>query len=193
MAPTLSAQFIGRQAMAHGSRFGLRFGQESPGQSNTRQDWSVRWQLSRHCSLAPRQLLLCYLGLCFLSLAIAAGFWSVGALMVLPYAGVELLAVGLALFIYARHAADSESIRLGAGRLVVECAFGRRVERVEFAPAWVRIEPEHGDRSLVELSGQGRKISVGRFVRPELRREFAEELRWALRRWSYGGALNGSV
>jgi uncharacterized membrane protein len=99
-----------------------------------------------------------------------------------------LLSVGLALIFYARHAADNESIRLAPGRLVVEYASGRRVERVEFTPAWVRIEPEHGDRSLIELSGQGRKISVGRFVRPELRRELAEELRWALRRWSYGAA-----
>jgi uncharacterized membrane protein len=71
------------------------------------------------------------------------------------------------------------------GRLVVERADGRRVERVEFTPAWVRVEPEHGEGSLIELSGQGRRISVGRFVRPELRRELADELRWALRRWSH--------
>ena len=128
------------------------------------------------------------MGLCLLSLAIAAGFWSVGALMVMPYAGAELLAVGVALLICARHAADNESIRLAPGRLVVEYASGRRIERVEFTPAWVRIEPEHGDRSLIELSGQGRKISVGRFVRPELRRQLADELRWALRRWSPGAA-----
>ena len=54
------------------------------------------------------------------------------------------------------------------------------------------VEPQHGDRSLIELSGQGRSISVGRFVRPELRRELADELRWALRRWSHG-AVTGPV
>lgn len=188
MIPTTSVQFIGRDTATDG----LRFGQESsaPMDASTAapQDWSVRWQLKRNCSLAPRQLFMCYLGLCLLSLAIAAGFWSVGAFMVLPYAGAELLAVGLALFVYARHAADNESIRLARGRLVVEYFCGRHIERVEFTPAWVRVEPEHGDRSLIELSGQGRKISVGRFVRPELRRELADELRWALRRWSHGAA-----
>jgi len=50
----------------------------------------------------------------------------------------------------------------------------------------VRVEPELGDRSLIELSGQGRRIAVGRFVRPELRRQLADELRWALRRWQIG-------
>jgi uncharacterized membrane protein len=184
MASSASAQFTGRDPAA----VDLRFGQQSPGVADVQHGWSVRWQLRRSSSLAPRQLWLCYLGVCLVSLSIALGFWSVGALMVLPYAGVELLAVGAALLVYMRHAADNESIRLAAGRLVVEYACGHRVERVEFTPAWVRIEPEHGDRSLIELSGQGRKISVGRFVRPELRRELADELRWALRRWSLGAA-----
>ncbi len=184
----MSAQHTGRDRAAGVARVDLRFGQESPGQAPATQDWSVRWQLKRSPTLAPRQLCLGYLGLCLLSLTIAAGFWSVGALMAMPYAGAELLAVGVALLFYARHAADNESIRLAPGSLVVEYASGRHVERVEFTPAWVRIEPRHGDRSLIELSGQGRRISVGRFVRPELRRELADELRCALRRWSHGVA-----
>jgi uncharacterized membrane protein len=88
----------------------------------------------------------------------------------------------LALLVYARHAADCESIRLQQGLLIVEHANGRRTERVEFQPDWVRVEPAQGDGSLIELSGQGQRIAVGRFVRPELRRQLADELRWALRR-----------
>ena len=143
----------------------------------------MEWLLKRNCSMAPRQLVMLYLSLCIVSLGIASGFWLQGATLVLPFAGLELLTVGAAFLVYARHAADNESIRLQPGRLTVEHASGKRVVKVEFAPAWVRVEPEHGDRSLVELSGQGRSISVGRFVRPELRRQLAEELRWALRRW----------
>ena len=188
MALTISAQFTGRDPAAGAARVDLRFGQESSSQTPATQDWSVRWQLKRSHTLTPRRLLLGYLGLCVLWLTLAAGWGSVGTLMAMPYAGAELLAVGAALLFYARHAADSESIRLAPGSLIVEYASGRRVKRVEFTPAWVRIEPEHGDRSLIELSGQGRKISVGRFVRPELRRELADELRWALRRWSHGVA-----
>ncbi|MDQ6679709.1 MAG: DUF2244 domain-containing protein [Pseudomonadota bacterium] len=156
----------------------LRFGQESVGVGA-----SVQWLLKRNCSLAPRQLLTFYASLCLLSLAIAGVFWIRGALLVMPFAGAELLAVGAALLVYARHAADREIIRLRTGRLVVRRFYGPRVEQIEFEPAWVRVEPESGDRSLIELSGQGRRISVGRFVRPELRRQLADELRWALRRW----------
>jgi uncharacterized membrane protein len=145
-------------------------------------DDSVQWLLRRNCSLAPRQLFAFYASLCFILLAIALFFWRVGAPLVLPFAGIELLAVGVALLVYARHATDRESMILRPGRLSVECRLGRRTERAEFAQAWARVEPRHDDRSLIEISGEGRHIAVGRFVRPELRPALADELRAALRR-----------
>ena len=131
--------------------------------------------------MAPMHLLAIYAVLCGVSIGIAAVCWSQGATLVAPFASLELLAVGVAIWAYARHAADSEFIRLNPGRLVVEHANGRHIERVEFQPDWVRVEPEHGDGSLIELSGRGQRIAVGRFVRPELRRQLADELRRALR------------
>ncbi len=142
---------------------------------------SVHWLLKRNDSLAPRQLLVFFLGLSASTLCVAAFLWLQGAARLVPFAAFELLAVGLAVLVYVRHAADFESIRHRDGRLTVEHGSGTRIERVEFQPDWVRIEPRHGDGSLIELSGQGRRIAVGRFVRPELRRQLADELRWALR------------
>ena len=159
----------------------LRFGAESGAGERAAQ--SVEWLLKRNCSITPRQMMGFYASVCVLSLGIGAAFWAQGATLVMPFAGFEVLAVGAALMLYSRHATDSENIRLQAGRLTVEHTSGRITHRAEFAPAWVRVEPEHGDGSLVELSGQGQRIAVGRFVRPELRRQLAEELRWALRRW----------
>ena len=146
---------------------------------------SVQWLLPRHGGASPRQMMGFYAALCGLSLAIGGYFWSQGATLVMPFASLQILAVGAALLVYSRHATDSERIRLRPGRLTVERVFGRQVVRAEFAPAWVRVEPEHGERSLIELSGQGQRIAVGRFVRPELRRQLADELRWALRRWQW--------
>ena len=42
----------------------------------------------------------------------------VGAWLVLPFTGIELLAVGIAFAIYARHAVDYECVRLFPGKLV---------------------------------------------------------------------------
>ena len=129
-----------------------------------------------------------YASLCLLSLGIAAMFWIRGATLVMPFTSLEVLALGAALALYSRHATDREDILLQAGRLTVAHTSGRTTQRAEFASAWVRIEPEHGDGSLIELSGQGQRIAVGRFVRPELRGQLADELRWALRRWQTGQA-----
>ena len=163
----------------------LRFGHESRDAAGRR---TVEWKLKRNCSLAPRQLLGFYSVLCGISLAVATFFWWQGARMVMPFTWIELLAVGAAMLAYARHATDNESIALRDDRLTVELASGNRLERVEFQPQWVRIEPEAGDGSLVELSGQGRRIAVGRYVRPELRPQLANELRAALRRSTLCGA-----
>ena len=175
MSAISSARPTGHTRTPSALRFGLEI--ESLGSPTV----SMSWRLKRNCSLAPLQLLGFYLLCCLLSLGIAAGFWVQGATFVLPFAGIELLALGVALMMYALHACDSESIRLQGGRLTVEHFCGSRVDRVEFASQWVRVEPEHGDRSLIELSGQGQRISVGRFVRPELRRQLADEIRLALR------------
>lgn len=161
------------------SRNAFRFGRESS--AGSADEPSVQWLLRRDGSFAPHQLLVAFVGLLALTLCVAAFLWLQGAALAMPLAGGELIALGLAMLVYARHAADFESIQLRRGRLTVEHGSGAHVERAEFQPAWVRIEPKLGDRSLIELSGQGQRIAVGRFVRPELRRQLADELRWALR------------
>jgi len=172
-------------------RTGFRFGRETfEGQSGARvvsgAGWSVNWVLERAAGWGMRQLAPFYAALCGLSLAAASVFWAHGAHVVMPLAWLGLMLVGAAVWALARHASDRECIVLRGDRLTVEHASGSHVERVEFLPAWVRVEPEHGDRSLIELSGQGRRIAVGRFVAPEQRRQLAEELRLALRRWHQG-------
>lgn len=142
---------------------------------------AVRWLLKRHCSVSPAQLGWLYLSLCLLSLGIASFFWVQGATLVMPFAWAELTAVGAAFLVYARHAGDRESIWLEGGQLVVELETGGRMERAEFNRAWVRIEPQDRDGSLIEVSGQGRSVRVGRHVRPELRPALAREIRQALR------------
>ena len=141
----------------------------------------LQWVLKRNCSITPGQLFGAYLALCALSLAIALGFTWHGASPVLAFAGIELLLVGAALLVYARHAADQERITLADGALRVEHRRGAITEHVEFRAAWVRVEPRRGEGSLVELSGDGRQSFVGRYLRADLRTPLAHELRAALR------------
>ena len=142
---------------------------------------AVQWLLKRHCSLTPGQLGWFYMSLCVVSLGIATFFWLQGAILVMLFAWVELLAVGAAFLAYARHAGDAEKIILRGAYLVVELESAGRTQRAEFNREWVRVEPRGGDGSLIEVSGQGQSVRVGRHLRPELRPALARELRFALR------------
>jgi uncharacterized membrane protein len=145
-------------------------------------DGSVVWVLKRNCSITPRQSLAAYGGLCVLLMGVAGLCWANGAELVMPFAWLELLAVGAAFCVYARHATDRELISLRDGRLIVERhSHDSCIGRVDFALESVRVQPHAGERALIELTGEGKKATVGRYVRPELRPVLADELRSVLR------------
>ena len=141
----------------------------------------VQWFLRRNCSIRPTQLGWLYASICFVSLGVGAAFWSFGAPLVIPFAGLEMAALGLAFILYAQHAADGERILLEDDRLIVELENAGKLERAEFNREWVRVEPHADDHSLIALSAHGKTIQVGRFVRPEMRSALAKEIRMALR------------
>lgn len=147
----------------------------------TVQGHHVYWLLRRNCSVTPLQLVWTYVSLCVVSLAIGSFFWFQGATLVMPFASLELIAVGFAFVVYARHSTDGERISLKDNQLVVEVECAGRLERTEFQRGWVRVEPRVDDSSLIELSERGRTIRVGRYIRPELRPQLAKEIRSALR------------
>lgn len=90
----------------------------------TVQGQSISWFLRRNCSVTPAQLAWLYASLCALSLGVATIFWFQGAVLVLPFAWLELAAIGIALFVHARQAAQRpvlaqeirRALREGAGQ-----------------------------------------------------------------------------
>lgn len=142
---------------------------------------SVHWKLVRHCSIAPRQLLMSYAVLCVVSLGIGGAFAWHGAGYVLGFAGLELLLVGVAMLVHARHAADGEMLTLVGRSLQVERHEGATTDRADFAIDWLTVEPVAGQNSLIRLAGQGRVLHIGRWLQPHLRADFARELRQVLR------------
>jgi len=145
------------------------------------QSAAVQWLMKRNCAITPRQLGLVFLSLCTLSSIVAGVFYWQGAPYVAAFAGLELLALGAALALFARHAADREQLTLVGRLLLVEQTVAGRTQRADWQADWLRVEPQAGQGSLVQLSGAGRTLHVGRFLRPELRAAFAQELRQELR------------
>ena len=141
----------------------------------------LQWVLGRRPDAARRRSVEVVLAIALASALSGAYVWSRDAAWVPALAVLELLALAAVLHLLARHAADSETLTLSGGALQVALRCGRRVERVVFRAGRVRVEPLHDDASLVELSGQGQRVHVGRYVPAQERPALAQELRLALR------------
>lgn len=139
------------------------------------------WLLKRNCSLAPRQFATVFGALAAVSVAIAAMFASLGVWWVLPFACIEVLALGTAFVVYAHHAADYERIVLCRDCLLIESCRGDRLQRAQCPPAWTRVEYSGSRRELIGLVAAGRRIEVGRFVPESDRHDLASQLRTQLR------------
>lgn len=140
---------------------------------------SRQWLMRRNCALTPCQLAVWFAAVSSLSIAVATFFALAGAWMVLPFAFLEVAALGIAFVVYARHAADFERIVVQSGGLVVERSTASRLERTEVPLDWIRVEYQGQRRELVKLVSQGRFCEVGRFVPEHQRSSLAKELRSA--------------
>ena len=121
--------------------------------------------------MSPAGLAKVFAALALLVLAIGAGFAAMGAWLILPFAGLEVLLLGAAFVLYGRHAADYERIELESGRLTVEIADGGRTARYELDGARVSME-----QGRVVLRGAKEELEIGRLVGAEARAELAAEL-----------------
>lgn len=116
-------------------------------------------------------------------LGIGAAFAFLGAWLVLPFAGLEVLLLGAAYLAYARHAADYERIVLESGRLTVEVAEAQGLSRYEIEARRAEVYLEAGKRqgARVMLRGADEELELGRHLDERSRAEFAAELQKRLR------------
>jgi uncharacterized membrane protein len=145
--------------------------------------------LKRNCSISPAGLLYVFAALSAAVLLIGIGFAIAGAWLILPFAGLEVLGMGVAFVLYARRAADYEKIELAGGRLIVEVAEAERRRQYELDPrrAQVLLEKDEGYGARVWVKGSlhgapgGEQLEVGRHLDAGSRVELAAELSRRLR------------
>jgi uncharacterized membrane protein len=130
--------------------------------------------LKRNCSISPSGLACVFVALAVVVLAIGIGFAIAGAWLILPFAGLEVLLLGGAFVLQARHATDYERLALERGRLRVEVAQGRRRARYELDARRVCVEVQ-GSRVLVREAGEA--VELGRHLDEQSRRAFGAELK----------------
>lgn len=117
-------------------------------------------------------------------LGLALGFAWVGLWLILPFAGLEITALGLALYICVRQSQHCEVVRITEDKVEVEVGRGRPEIRREFVRAWVQVvlapEPTTRHRSRLLLRSHGKDFEIGACLPEDERRELARALRLAI-------------
>lgn len=145
------------------------------------------WLIKRNCSASPRQLALVFGSLVAVSFMFGLGFAVFGLWMVLPFVGVELVAVAAAFFCYGWHAADFERIAVAADRLSVEHVEGARKRQWQFDPRQTHVQIESsgrrwGSRVHVFLMAPGVSLELGRYLLDHRRSQLGREIMSSLMR-----------
>lgn len=124
-----------------------------------------RFLVRPNCSLSWRGTLRFYTGMVVVTLGIAIAFAMKGAWLILPFAGLEMLVLGIALYIVARRNASWQSISVNEDSVeVVE--FGLKAgQQQSFQRAWASVVQEcpriKGHPSRLLIRSHGRSLEVG--------------------------------
>lgn len=112
------------------------------------------------------------------SLSIALAFALAGAWMVLPFAGLELLALAYAFYLIRCHAGDYESITISGDRLAVEKHDYKNTSQVVFHRYWAQIvlRDAPGGEQRLWLRSHGKEVEIGRYMNNEQRLVLARQL-----------------
>jgi len=114
------------------------------------------------------------------SLGIASIFALQGLWLILPFAGLEILALALGLYVCCLRGGDREVITVDAGRLLVETGRTKPQQCIQFECAWLQLElkksPYHGHPSQLLIRSKGREIEIGKCLTNKERNSLADSL-----------------
>lgn len=134
-------------------------------------------------SLSPLNSLKLLVALASLALVIALGFMHIGAWLVLPFAGLELVAFASAFYYLRLHAGDFETITILDDLVVIEQHVYRKSIKTEFQRYWARVSlrQQADGVSGLFIGSHGKEVEFGRgYINEQQRISLAKQLRLIL-------------
>jgi uncharacterized membrane protein len=139
-----------------------------------------RFLIRPDCSLTTRGMLVFFAGICTLSLAVAAGLSLLGAWPILPFAGLEMLALAVCLYQLSRRSQDCEVISVRDRIVEVDKHRRGRSRRYRFERVWARValsrDPRGWYPSRLTIRSHGHEVEVGRCLNEHDRTWLARDL-----------------
>jgi uncharacterized membrane protein len=124
---------------------------------------------------------LFYLLTCVVALAVGLFFTLQGLWLVLPFSGLEMLALGFGLYLTSRKVYRKEIITLDQDRVRIEKGVRRVDQSWEFKTPWIRVVEEPQDdriaRRTLAISMNGESVEVGSFLANSEKDELAFQLK----------------
>lgn len=144
------------------------------------------WVIRPNQSLTWRGAIKIYALITFCCLGIGIAYALHGFWPVLPFAGLEVIVLGIAFYLCLSRSQRREVVHITPDMVTVEKGRGRPEERWECPRAWARVllerSPVSWYPSHLSIAFQGRQVEIGRFLNEAERRALASELQQAIRK-----------
>ena len=140
-------------------------------------------------SLSPEGTVKVVMALFVIVLLVSIGFSLIGAWLVLPFAGIEIVALAYAFYSVYLHSNDYESITIVGDEVIVEKKNDKDLTMMIFQRYWAQISVRDvmqgsgkGSKRGLFISSHGKEVEFGKyFINDGQRTMFARELREKLR------------
>ncbi len=130
-------------------------------------------------------LMLVFAGIATVTLTIGVSFYLIGLTLILPFSGIEILALGAALYITSCNGDVQEVIVINRDTIVVERGRRGPEQREIFQRPWTQAVLERSWNSWYPsrllIRSHGRQLEIGKFLNEQERQGLAKELGKALK------------
>jgi len=140
-------------------------------------DTGVGYIVKPNQAISWRSLMLVFTLISTVTIAIGIAFYSMGMTLVLPFSGLEILALGAALYVCACRGGVQEVISIDRDNITIEVGRQYPQQRAVFRRAWAKVILERPWNSWYPsrlfIRSHGRQIEIGRFLNEQERQGFA--------------------
>ncbi len=138
-----------------------------------------------NCSMSPRAAAVVVICFAVLALAIALSFVTLGLWVVFPFAGLEILALGLIFATVAKRSEDYDLVIVDAETVTVTQHRGGAEELKRFQRHWTRVRFEPGATRFqiprLLIGSHGEFVEIGASMTQDAKERLADRLRHAVR------------
>jgi uncharacterized membrane protein len=128
-----------------------------------------------------QHIMMIYLLISGVTISIAFGFFTQGLTLILPFAGLELLALGVVLYISAWRSNIKEVVNVTEEKIRIEIGRNGPEKTYELDKTWAKVVLERSWNnwypSRLLLRSHGRQIEIGKFLNEQERQCLGAELK----------------